>query len=66
MLLWLEEAAVEAAMILAVAVGATLFVLATWSLLADWLGREKSGVDTETAEPSGEAGSLGNPSGRAA
>jgi hypothetical protein len=40
-LLWLEEAVVEAAMILAVVVGTTLFILATWSALADWLGQAK-------------------------
>ncbi len=51
MLLWLEEAVVEAAMILAVAVGTTLFVLATWSLLAHSLRHKKTGgTGRDTAE----------------
>jgi hypothetical protein len=37
MVLWLEEAVIEAAMILSVVVGSIALILATWSALAGWL-----------------------------
>jgi hypothetical protein len=56
MLLWLEEAVIEAAMIVAVTVGVIMFVLATWSALTDWLrpAKGKGAVD-ETAESPDES-----------
>jgi hypothetical protein len=42
MLLWIEEAAIEGAMILSVVVGTTVFILATWSALDGWLHPAKA------------------------
>ncbi len=41
MLLWLEEAAIEAAMILAVTVGSLMLIAAVWSLTRDSMTRRR-------------------------
>jgi hypothetical protein len=57
MLLWLEEAAIEAAMILAVAIGVFMFVAAVYSLVHDYLhpeaARRREQAPAQSTEASG-------------
>jgi hypothetical protein len=63
MLLWLEEAGIEIAMILAVAVGVFMLVAAVWSLIDERLRlRERRGERTP-AQPSAAPTDHTHPSG---
>jgi hypothetical protein len=66
MLLWIEEAAIEGAMILSVVVGTTLFILATWSALAGWLHPAKAEPVQRRTTYSVDAHSRHDPGSRAA